>query len=143
MKSYPFGSVTERRDVSFNQKSERSKMHDSYTLSTRVDGFLRDAFPGDPSVVPKTRALRFLEEAMELAQSMGITKEKALEQLEYTFSREIGDPKQEFGGTVFTLTAVGNALCLDLIEEGYASVDEAYGRIEQIREKSKKKPHVV
>lgn len=115
----------------------------SSVLSQRVDTFLRDAFPGDPNVIPKTRVLRFLEEALELAQAMGIDKEKALEQVDYTYGRPIGEPAQEFGGVVFTLVAVGNALDLDLETEGHASVDEAYGRIDQIREKSKTKPHVV
>lgn len=143
MRSYPSDSVTERRDVGFNQKSERLKMYDSATLAQRTSQFLLDCWPDNPVIEPKVRVLRFLEEALELAQSMGITREKALEQVEYTFGREIGDPKQEFGGTVFTLTNVGVALGLDLVTEGYRAVDEAYDRIEKIREKSKSKPHVV
>ena len=113
------------------------------SLSNRVDQFLRECFSDDPNVRPQVRVLRFLEEALELAQSMGITKEKALEQVDYTYGRPIGEPVQEFGGVVFTLVSTGNALGLDLIEEGHKSVDEGFSRIDQIREKSKSKPHVV
>lgn len=114
----------------------------SQYLGKRVRQFLLDAFPDDPVIRPKVRVLRFLEEALELAQSIGITKEKALEQLEYTYARPIGEPRQEFGGTVFTLAAVGLALDMDLDTAGHDAVDEAYGRIEQIREKQKTKPSV-
>jgi glycyl-tRNA synthetase beta subunit len=142
MKDFPFDSVTERRDVSFNQTYERSSnVYDSHTLANRTTEFLEKCWPGQP-IQPQVRVLRFLEEALELAQSMGITKEKALEQVDYTFSRPVGEPTQEFGGTVFTLTNVGVALGLDLITEGHRSVDEATARIEQIRAKSKTKPHV-
>lgn len=142
MRSYPIDSVTERRDVDLSPKSERSNnVYDSATLSARTTKFLQDVWPDTP-IQPQVRVLRFLEEALELAQSMGISQEKALEQVAYTYARPPGEPRQEFGGTVFTLANVGVALGLDLIEEGHRAVDEANARIPEIRAKSKSKPHV-
>lgn len=115
--------------------------HLSYpNLTTRVKKFLLDAFPKDPVVRPKTRALRFLEEALELVQALGITKEKVLEQVEYTFNRPVGEPVQEVGGTAFTFTALCEAIGVNPIEEGHKNVDQAYRRIDEIREKAKHKP---
>lgn len=109
-------------------------------LGQRVSQFLKDAFPDDPVVRPKVRVYRFLEEAMELAQAMEVTKEEAAKLLDYVFSRPVGEVRQELGGTVFTLVGVANALDMDIILEGHRSVDEGYSRIEQIRAKSKTKP---
>ncbi|CCV12895.1 hypothetical protein [Mesorhizobium sp. STM 4661] len=109
-------------------------------LQRRVTQFLVDAFPEDPVVRPKVRVYRFLEEAMELAQAMGVTRWQAFKLLWYVFGRPVGDVKQELGGTVFTLVGVANSLGTNIIREGHASVDEAYGRIDKIRAKSKTKP---
>lgn len=112
----------------------------SNVLQRRVAQFLKDCFTDDPVVRPKVRVYRFLEEAMELAQSMEVSKEDATKLVDYVFGRPVGDVKQELGGVVFTLVGVANSLDMDIIEEGHASVDEAYGRIDKIREKSKTKP---
>lgn len=109
-------------------------------LRTRVNQFLADAFPDDPLVRPKVRVYRFLEEAMELAQAMEVSKEDAAKLLDYVFSRPVGEVQQELGGVVFTLVGVANSLDMDFLLEGHRSVDEAYGRIDQIRAKSKTKP---
>lgn len=55
------------------------------------------------------RNWRFLEESLELVQSLGCTKEQALQMVEYVFSRPVGEPKQEVGGVMVTLAALCNA----------------------------------
>ncbi|MES0134542.1 hypothetical protein NKJ88_06200 [Mesorhizobium sp. M0016] len=109
-------------------------------LQRRVSQFLIDCFPEDPDVRGKVRVYRFLEEALELAQAMEVTRWQAFKLLWYVFRRPVGDVTQELGGVVFTLVGVANALGTNIIKEGHASVDEAYGRIEKIRAKSKTKP---
>ncbi|RWB09304.1 MAG: hypothetical protein EOQ39_18950 [Mesorhizobium sp.] len=109
-------------------------------LQHRVSQFLKDCFTDDPVVRPKVRVYRFLEEALELAQAMEVSKEDAAKLVDYVFGRPVGDVKQEMGGVVFTLVGVANALGMNIIQEGHDSVTEAYGRIEKIRAKSKTKP---
>lgn len=48
---------------------------------------------------------RFYEEATELVQSGGMSREDAHALVDYTFDRPIGEPKQEVGGTMVTLAA--------------------------------------
>lgn len=52
---------------------------------------------------------RFLEEALELVQSTGCTKEDAHRLVDYVFGREIGDTYQEIGGVMVTLSALCSA----------------------------------
>ena len=54
------------------------------------------------------RNFRFLEESLELVQSLGCTKEDAHKLVEYVFNRPVGEPSQEVGGVSTTLAA----LCL-------------------------------
>ena len=60
------------------------------------------------------RALRFLEEAVELVQACGIQRDKALRVLEYVYDRPIGKASQEIGGAQLTLYALGEALGIDI-----------------------------
>ena len=60
------------------------------------------------------RALRFAEEAIELAQACGVSEEKALELVRIVYSRPAGYPYQEVGGSMVTLTVLCHALGIDL-----------------------------
>ena len=70
---------------------------------------------------------RFLEESLELVQSLGTTKEEALILVNYVFDRELGEPYQEVGGVMVTLGALCNAVTLDM--DGCAELELT--RIEQ------------
>lgn len=52
------------------------------------------------------RTDRFVEEAMELAQSLGYNRERAHALVDYVFDRPIGDPDQEVGGTLVTMAVM-------------------------------------
>lgn len=54
------------------------------------------------------RALRLAEEAIELAQALGVSREKMHEQVDAVFNRPVGEPWQEMGGVMVTATI----LCL-------------------------------
>jgi hypothetical protein len=64
----------------------------------------------------KERCFRFLEEAVELVQSMGMTKEQVLTLVNYVYGRPAGIPRQEVGGTMVTLAALCGAHGLKLQE---------------------------
>lgn len=56
------------------------------------------------------RALRLAEEAVELAQSYGIPKDKVLDLVEIVYSRPVGVPSQELGGVMMTATVLAASL---------------------------------
>lgn len=83
---------------------------------------------------------RFLEEALELVQSLSCTREEAHMLVDYVFDRPVGVPFQEVGGVTTTL----GALCeTNGINMGVAAQEElrrVWGKIEQIRAKQATKP---
>lgn len=105
--------------------------------------WLKEAFPNDPIVRPKVRVVRFLEEAIELAQAMEVSADEAHELVDYVFGRPVGEPHQELAGSFATLLMVGNALGMDCGDESLRELDSAYRRIPEIREKAKLKPKVL
>lgn len=58
------------------------------------------------------RAARFIEEAAELAQAVGLTKEHAIRAIDHVYSRDPGQPWQEAGGSAVTLMALCDAIGL-------------------------------
>jgi hypothetical protein len=64
------------------------------------------------------RSFRFLEEALELVQSVGCTKEQALTLVDYVYNRENGKTPQEIGGVMVTLNAFASAAGLSTMDEG-------------------------
>lgn len=89
----------------------------------------------------RERAYRFLEESVELFQSVGMEKKDAQAVVDYVFERPVGEPRQEIGGTMVTLLALASHLGLDVNE----ALLEEYERItrpevaQKIREKQKAK----
>ncbi len=68
------------------------------------------------------RAFRFLEEALELVQACGVTREEVAALTDYTFNRPIGDVHQEVAGSGVCLMALCNAYGLDLNDEVDAEI---------------------
>jgi hypothetical protein len=85
---------------------------------------------------------RFIEEALELTQACGYTKDRAHDLVDYVFDRKPGDPFQEVGGVMVTLAAHCIAHGLNMHEAG----DAELARIstpemqEKIRAKQAAKP---
>lgn len=85
---------------------------------------------------------RFLEEALELVQSLNCTQSEAHQLVDYVFGRPIGEPSQEVGGVMNTLAALCSANGLHMREDG----DTELARVstpemmEKIRAKQKAKP---
>lgn len=55
---------------------------------------------------PVIRNHRFMEEAVELVQSLGCTRNEVLNIVDYVYGRDAGDPKQEVGGVAITLATL-------------------------------------
>jgi hypothetical protein len=96
---------------------------------------------GEKVALDKTeRNYRFLEESLELTQSLGLTKEQCLKIVDYVFSRDIGEPKQEIGGVVVTLAALCSANKLDMNECAETELARVLTKIDKIRAKHNNKP---
>lgn len=108
----------------------------------RVQDWMQDCFGPTIAADKVERNHRFLEEALELVQSLGCTEDEALALVRYVFGRSVGDPPQEVGGVTVTLAALCSASDLDM--EACAETElERITRPEmvvRIREKQKRKP---
>lgn len=71
-------------------------------LELRVEEWVKTRI-GPQYAGPKERAMRLLEEAIELAQSEGINWNQAVSQVHYVFGRPKGEPMQEAGGVAVCL----------------------------------------
>lgn len=56
----------------------------------------------------RERGFRFTEEALELAQAVGVTRDEAVTLVDYVFNRPVGEVGQEIGGVMVTLAALAN-----------------------------------
>lgn len=107
-----------------------------------VTEWLHDCFGPEIARDQTERNHRFLEEALELVQSLGSTAKEAKLLVDYVFRRPQGEPFQEVGGVSVTLAALCFASQIDMEQAGEAEL----ARISQpevkakIREKQKRKP---
>jgi len=83
---------------------------------------------------------RFLEEALELVQSLDCTRSEAHQLVDYVFDRPAGEPKQELGGSLVTLTALANCHDMDMMEAGETELARVWTKIDKIRAKQAAKP---
>jgi hypothetical protein len=83
---------------------------------------------------------RFLEEALELVQSLGCTASEAHQLVDYTYDRPQGDVNQEVGGVMVTLAALCLAAGNDMDAGGEAELARVWTKIDQIRAKQASKP---
>lgn len=77
-----------------------------------IDWFVK-CFKYRPSTMRGDRIHRFTEEALELSQSLGQTREEAHALVDYVHDRPVGDPEQEMGGTFVTLFVLADTYDLN------------------------------
>lgn len=106
----------------------------------RVNDWMQVCFGEDISNDKVERNHRFLEEALELVQSLDCTKSEAHQLVDYVFDRAKGAPNQECGGVMVTLAALCLANELEMDECGEIELKRIWNKIEQIRGKQAKKP---
>jgi Ni2+-binding GTPase involved in maturation of urease and hydrogenase len=83
---------------------------------------------------------RFLEEALELVQASGCSREEAHQLVDYVYNREIGEQHQEVGGVMVTLAALCLANKLDMHKCGEIELERIWTKVEKIRAKQAAKP---
>ena len=106
----------------------------------RVVEWLKACFGEDIATDTVERRHRFGEEALELFQACGGTKDEALQLVDYVFDRPIGEPTQEVGGVMTTLMALCFANGFDAYDCATTELDRVWQKIEKIRAKQAAKP---
>lgn len=86
------------------------------------------------------RNRRFLEESLELVQSLGCSRGEAHQLVDYVYGRPVGEPAQEAGGVLVTLAALCRAAGLDMHQAGEEELARVWTNIDWIREKQVAKP---
>jgi hypothetical protein len=106
----------------------------------RVFGWVCACFGLRIAEDPDERNERFLEEALELVQARGMTRERAQARLDEVFGRNhVGQTFQEVGGVMVTLAALCHADRTDLITAAEAELSRVWGKVEEIRSKQRRK----
>lgn len=106
----------------------------------RVKDWMNACFPADATSDVGERLHRFLEEALELAQASGGSREDAIALVDYVFSRPAGQARLEAGGVMVTLAGLCSASGLDMMEAGETELARNWDRIEIIRAKRAGRP---
>lgn len=110
------------------------------SLQSRVHPWLIACFGAEIAGDKMERNHRFLEESIELVQSLGCTQSEAHQLVDYVFNRPTGEPHQEVGGTMITLAALCLANGLDMDAAGEDELARIWTKIEKIRAKQAAKP---
>ena len=109
----------------------------------RVDKWMLQVFGKEVLEDKKERSHRFAEEAMELLQATGYTREELQQMIDYVYNRPVGVVSQEVGGVVHCLSALCSADQLSLqscmLKVLFACEDNSIA----IREKHSKKPDSI
>jgi hypothetical protein len=112
------------------------------TFQDRVAPWMQKCFGPDISADTVERNHRFLEESLELVQSLGCTSSEAHQLVDYVYGRPVGDPPQEVGGVMVTLAALCIPHGIDMHDAGEVELERisAPDVIEKIRRKQATKP---
>ena len=118
-------------------------MDDLQIYQERVGDWCVECFGKTTAEDVTERNWRFLEEALELVQSLGGDADAAHQLVDYVFGREIGEPPQEVGGVMVTLAALTFANRIPLSEAAHAELTRITRpeMMEKIRGKHASKPH--
>ena len=109
-------------------------------LQQRVWPWLLACFGEEIARDKEERGDRFLEEVFELLQSGGYDPARVLALRDYVWSRDVGEPAQEVGGVMITLSAYCLAHDLDMHKAGEAELARIWTKVEKIRAKQAAKP---
>lgn len=103
------------------------KMYESFSGSNNLENmsayqdtieiWSQEVFGDDIACDMLERIMRFLEEAIELAQAEGMTQAEVNRVTDYVFNRNIGDCNQEVGGVMVTLAAYCSKKGISMSEE--------------------------
>jgi hypothetical protein len=112
---------------------------DFVTYQVRVWAWICEAFGVDAARNKRQRALRFFEEAVELAQACDMTEDEMIAEVKSVCRQPAHPPKREVGGVMTTLAGLSQANGWDFIDIAEEILSDNFVRIEQIRIKQKGK----
>lgn len=112
-------------------------------FQSNVEEWMLRVFGSEVLMNKKERIHRFMEEAMELAQSLGYTLEEAKTMMDYVWSRPEGDPDQEVGGVMHCLAALCTANEISLQQASDEILEYCEGRSGSILQKHSNKPDSI
>lgn len=116
------------------------KEHERAPYQERVTEWVDHCFGIETRQDLAERAARFLEEALELVQSLGMPEDDAMELVGYTFGRPQGQPVQELGGVMVTLAGLAEAAELNMVGAGETELIRCWIKTPEIRAKQATKP---
>ena len=108
-----------------NQTTEQQLTGES--LQTRLCAWLNECVGKRDAEDKDERDARFLEEAIELMQARGRSKEEIHQMVESVYAKPVGQVPQEIAGTLMTLFALAQSHGYDLMGLG----EQEYRRITQ------------
>lgn len=114
---------------------------DGVTFQDRVQDWMQACFGEAISADRIERNHRFLEEALELVQACGATRDDVLQLVDYVFARAKGEIAQEVGGVMVTLAALCETHAISMTGVAEKELRRVWTKIEQIRAKQASKPH--
>lgn len=109
-------------------------------FQARVYDWMAKCFQRPDSMLPVQRSFRFIEEALELGQASGTSREEALQLVDYVYGRPPGVISQEIGGVMVTLSGLATSFGLSMEYAGNAELTRCDENTEKIRAKDLAKP---
>lgn len=106
----------------------------------RVAKWMQATFDAETVSNKTERNHRFLEESLELVQSLGCTQAEAHMLVDYVFGRPTGECEQETGGVMVTLAALANASNIMVNRSAETELTRCWSKIDVIRAKQAGKP---
>lgn len=113
-------------------------MNDAF--QARVQPWMMQCFGPEISGDAQERNHRFIEEALELIQACGATRDEAHQLVDYVYDRPAGEKVQEAGGVMVTLAALCLAQNIDMHDAGEVELARIWEKIDRIRAKQAAKP---
>lgn len=109
-------------------------------LQARASTWATAAFGLDDVMNKKLRALRFIEEAIELVQAADLSLEDVNATALMVYRKPVGETKQEVGGVLVTLAVFCHAHGIQMMRAGMIELERCWQKIDQIRTKNSNKP---
>lgn len=110
------------------------------SFQSRVEPWMLECFGAAIAADTEERNHRFLEESLELVQSLGCTRGEVQQLVDYVYGRPVGYPPQEVGGVMVTLAALCLANNLNMHANGETELARIWTKVEEIRAKQAAKP---
>lgn len=107
------------------------------TFQSRVKACLIACFGEKKTNDPVFRARRFAEEAAEMCQASGLSREEMIQIVSSVYDREPGQPDQEAGGVLVTFSGLCSSMGIVMRDAGEKELSRITANMEKIRRKER------